>query len=361
MVIVELVPTLSSGGAEKLVVDLCNELSFLHEIHLIVFKCERENSFRVSDISPRVTIHSLNRPMSIRNIATLKVVIRSLRIINPDIIHTHLLPYSWIFLLGLLFRNAKCIHTIHNLPKKEVLGLVNQFFFFGAARLKLCFYVAIAEKAYEELLSMIGERRSFLIKNGIYVNFFTLNPNLSKLRKDENTRILVAIGRIEKSKNFLMLASAVNNLIDLGYKLKLVIVGREHDSFQSNLIRSMNSPHIHLVGEQKFPLNYLCQADALCMTSLYEGMPLVLIEAFALGIIPICTPAGGIVNMVLNGENGILSKDYSEESYIKALMQFLTISEDKREQMKKNAFASFSQYDIKICAEEYEKIFLKLK
>lgn len=42
--------------------------------------------------------------------------------------------------------------------------------------------------------------------------------------------------------------------------------------------------------------------DAYALCSSYEGMPISLIEAIGVGCIPVCTPVGGIVDVVHNGE-----------------------------------------------------------
>ena len=44
-------------------------------------------------------------------------------------------------------------------------------------------------------------------------------------------------------------------------------------------------------------------------------MPVTLLEALSVGCIPICSPVGGIVNVVKHGVNGLLSKDSTEEEY----------------------------------------------
>ena len=54
--------------------------------------------------------------------------------------------------------------------------------------------------------------------------------------------------------------------------------------------------------------------DAYALCSSYEGMPISLIEAIGVGCIPVCTPVGGIVDVVHNGENGFLSDGIGEES-----------------------------------------------
>ena len=59
--------------------------------------------------------------------------------------------------------------------------------------------------------------------------------------------------------------------------------------------------------------------DAYELCSSNEWMPISLIEAIGVGCIPVCTPVGGIVDGVHNGENGCLSEAIGEEAYFLAV------------------------------------------
>ena len=52
-------------------------------------------------------------------------------------------------------------------------------------------------------------------------------------------------------------------------------------------------------------------------------MPISLLEALAVGAVPVCTPVGGIPNAVIDGENGFLSTDNTEAAYYEAMKRFL--------------------------------------
>ena len=61
MKIVEFIPQLSSGGAERFVVDLANELSKQHTVYLLVsYPLDYNHNFYSSELSSRIKIYSLN-------------------------------------------------------------------------------------------------------------------------------------------------------------------------------------------------------------------------------------------------------------------------------------------------------------
>ena len=80
-----------------------------------------------------------------------------------------------------------------------------------------------------------------------------------------------------------------------------------------------------------------------------------LLEALSVGCIPICSPVGGIVNVINSGQNGLLSKDSTENEVYKTISCFLEMPEDSINDMKQSASNSFNKYDIKSCAANYLK------
>jgi glycosyltransferase involved in cell wall biosynthesis len=81
--------------------------------------------------------------------------------------------------------------------------------------------------------------------------------------------------------------------------------------------------HIHFLGLKSNVNDYLYASDGFCLSSVYEGMPISLIEAFACGCIPVCTPVGGIINTIEQGVTGFLSLTVSESDYLDALRKFI--------------------------------------
>ncbi|TFG91541.1 MAG: glycosyltransferase [Syntrophobacterales bacterium] len=72
------------------------------------------------------------------------------------------------------------------------------------------------------------------------------------------------------------------------------------------------------------------EADVLLLTSSREGFPLVVMEAMAHGVVPICTRVGGIPRHVLQGNNGFLVKNGEEEKIVGDMVTILrTLSEDR--------------------------------
>lgn len=63
MKILEIVPQLSQGGAERFVIDLCNEMSKKHEVVLVVLHNVDNHGFFQKELSERVRLISMNKRM----------------------------------------------------------------------------------------------------------------------------------------------------------------------------------------------------------------------------------------------------------------------------------------------------------
>ncbi len=64
---------------------------------------------------------------------------------------------------------------------------------------------------------------------------------------------------------------------------------------------------VHLCGVQADVRPYLAAMDIYMMSSAYEGLPVALLEAMAMGCVPACTTVGGIPEVVRDGYNGLLT------------------------------------------------------
>lgn len=100
-------------------------------------------------------------------------------------------------------------------------------------------------------------------------------------------------------------------------------------------------------------MDYVAAADAFILSSVVEGMPVALIESFATGTIPLVTPAGGMVDMVKDGVNGLVSRDCSAEAIREMITRFLSLSPPELDRIKAEARRSFEEYSIETCAGRY--------
>ena len=362
--IVEIIPQLNSGGAERFVVDLCNELIKLHNVTLIVLFPLESNGFYKSELNPKINIISLNKKKGFDYLSFWKLF----KIINKEkaqIVHTHL--NSVFYSLPAILKprsQTKFFHTLHNDAYKEAPGKK------GAFIKKILFKhgfiqpITISKNSHNSFQKLYNISAP-IIENGrsIQDNYSDANfcKKLEIYKNSSDTRVLLNVGRIVPQKNQLMLINSVDQLIKDGFDAVLLIIGAELDEKVLSKIKDLNSKSTYILGERTNVIDYLKASDAFCLSSLHEGMPISLIEAFATGAISISTPAGGVVNMIDDGVNGFISEDFSEEAYVRTLKRFFNLDEAEKKEMRKNSKLNFGNYSIERVSEQYLKEFYAAK
>lgn len=142
--------------------------------------------------------------------------------------------------------------------------------------------------------------------------------------------VFVAVGRLERQKNFPMLIKAFSIFYQREKNFKLVIYGegRERANLES-LIKELDLDGVVLLpGRNKDVLNAINDASAFILSSDYEGMPNALIEAMCMGMPVISTdcPSGGPRELIENQENGILIPVGDEDALVDALFSIIDVT-----------------------------------
>lgn len=359
--VIEVIAKLSSGGAERFVVDLCNEMSLKRPVTLIVLQKLEPDWFYVNEVSDRVKVISLEKSVGF----SFRTCIKLSRLIfkeKPAVVHTHLSALYYAFIATFLFHGRiRFLHTLHNDAIQEAeskFGVCVRNFLF---HLKLVIPVTISETS-QESFSKLYRCKSSMIYNGRNVSYLE-DTELAGLWKQyktsAGTTVLLNVASVQKSKNQLLLAKSVRQLINKGYDISLLIIGRVVDASIAKQINDLGETKVYLLGERTNPRAYMALADAFCLSSLYEGMPITLIEAFSVGLIPICTPVGGINNMIVDGKNGFLAKSLDQEDYVQALEKFLNLDEEAKNKMKQEAKQNYQHYTMQKCMANYEYIMFR--
>lgn len=360
MKIIEIIPQLSSGGAERFVVDLCNELVGMgHEVTLIVFHNVSKHGFYLQELDGRVQLVGMDKGSGM-DLGFLCRLTRYLVQARPDVVHTHLRAILYIYPSLLLSNGVMHCHTVHTAARQEAGGGISarlRRYLFGR---KLILPVTISEESERSFEEYYGYGAP-MIPNGRNVDpDLQVSPEVRKeidsYKSTPKSRVLVCLARIMKVKRQTMLAQIAKRL-EGKYDFSVLLIGRLQEEAMGKEIEALQSKSVHLLGERHNPLEYLKAADAFCLCSSYEGAPMSLIEALGTGCVPVCSPVGSIVDIVENGRNGFVASDLTEEAYQEKLEAFLKLGDNEVERYSQAALASYAPYSMKTCAERYVKLF----
>lgn len=364
MKILEIIPSLSSGGAERFTVDLCNELSKNNEVYLVVLFSLDNNklAFYKNDISPRVNVISLNKKKGFDYRIPFKIY-SLIKKLTPDVVHTHLAAIIYSQLAIRIYHKCLYFHTVHNAAHKEA-GTNKLMIYLRKNTFKkgLVKPVAISEDSarsfrgfYSLPVNVIFNGRNISSSSMYYED---AKKEILKYRKTDNTIILINLARVEAQKRQDKMANAVKKLENEGYDFCILNIGSIRDWKMYDSIQNKSCKSLYFIGERHNPLDYLMLSDGFTLSSDHEGLPISLLEALGTGCIPVCTPVGGIIDIVENRINGILATDISEDAYYLALKEFLSMNKSALLSMKQEALKSYKPFSMTECARKYEELFI---
>ncbi len=363
--IVQMVPALGWGGAQIFCIQLCNEVAKKpgYQVTLIsMYHHVPEKHLPLSMLDNRIKFVTLGKKPGI-DLSMFSKIYRTLKDIQPDVVHTHLhAGYYCLYAYKKLKYPFKKVHTLHNLAKQDapLHGRKMYAYFF---KKKIIEAVTISEEVHKSALKEYGNCITTLIHNGSDevkpTKVFTeTKQKVDNLKLNNQTKVLLNVARISKQKNQRLLLD-VMQMLEQQQNVIAIILGDyvgDDKIIYDELIASKPA-NVHLLGKVTNVSDYYLCADAFVLTSIFEGLPISLLEALSAGVIPVCTPVGGVKNIV-TAKIGFLSEDVSNESFYKTLNTYLNTDPSAIEALKKNGKELYnSEYSMQTCASKYDALY----
>jgi len=287
-------------------------------------------------------------------------IFKILRAEKPDIVHIHSsLLFYYFSILVIFFKRIQFVHTIHSTltpAYQKLFDVLNNTRSFS----KNVHHVCIAASSLREFQAKYARLHFYQINNGIAPMATTsqLEDVQKEVKNFKNYRdyLFIAVGNYSHFKNFTMLVEVIKGLNLKGFRISLIILGEDtsQDREQWNLVKKLKDEHTHQLGIRSNVADYLFCSDALVMSSTMEGEPLVVLEALAVGIPVISTPAGGVADKVQPEVNGFLAKGFGPGDLERAILDFIKSTPPAKQGFpQKNEKTFLSQYSMKKCADEY--------
>src|SRR5439155_1153358 len=216
-------------------------------------------------------------------------------------------------------------YTLHGLRFETTNGLRRRLLIYAErlacrfAHRVVCVSQSVREKAIASRLT--SPERAVLLASGSCngVDFSRFAPTLdtiaratelrSRLRIPPQAPVAIFVGRLTCDKGIPELMKAFVRLCDQFPHLRLLLVGcfEDGDPLPVEIRRSLEThPRVILTGAVQDTAPYYALADLVVLPSHREGLPLVVLEGQAAGKPVIGALATGIVDVVADGENGIL-------------------------------------------------------
>ena len=297
------------GGVFTYIVDLANGLSEKYDVciaHGIREQTPKDykNYFK-KDIT-LISVESYTREINM--VKDFKAFIEMKRIakqVKPDIIHLHSTKSGVLGRLQFSAKKYGVFYTPHgysflmddcSTAKKHMYRLIERFF--GQTN---CMTIACSVGEYQEALKLC--KKSSYINNGINIEY--LQQLLDKTEVKEKQKFLVfTLGRICYQKN----PELFNEVAKRLPHIKFLWIG---DGEMRSVLTSKNIQITGWVSREE-ALEYSRNADVFLLTSLWEGLPISLLEAMFMKKLCIVTNVIGNRDVIASGNNGFICKDVDE-------------------------------------------------
>lgn len=310
------IPSLAGGGAERIWLILCNGLAERgYNIDLVLAQSQGPY---IEQVSPKVRIINLKANRTIMSLFALTTYLKSE---NPAVLYSALNHANIIAILAnklarsstKIFASVHCFLSldVQNCDRKRerLIPLLIRFIYPWATGI-----IAVSEGVAEELVST-----THLPENIVKVIY---NPVVTEelLQKSKESvdhpwlfskelPVILGVGRLIKQKNFPILINAFHKL-QTDQPSRLIILGEGEERAQlESLIHTLGlTDKVELPGFISNPYAFMANADVFVLSSAWEGLPTVLIEALATGTPVVSTNCkSGPDEILENGKFGILT------------------------------------------------------
>ena len=358
MKILQLAYSLASGGAERFVLDLCNQLAKDSDNEVVLLTTNDEhipkNIHYLSSLTPNVRFINLHCPSGLHPLSFWRVL-RTIQKEKPDVVHAHC-NLLLLYLPTLFFCKSKYVHTLHSLAEQCLRYAwckpINKWLYRHCVQA-----VTISPTCQRSYVELYKNDSAICVMNGREALIPTGVCPLKCIFVNDNASIFVHVARFSKAKNQQRLFKAFEHLQEEGINFHLIVLGAGYDTTEYAR-KYEGHPQIHLMGMQQNVADYVALADFFVLSSDWEGLPLSLLEAMSLGVVPISTPAGGIVDVIRDGENGYLSEGFDDENFYKKIKQAIA---ERGKISSESIKAEYERlYSMKTCATQYEKLYQNL-
>lgn len=296
MKIIQVMPEFGLGGAEIMCENLTYGLKKSGHTVIVVSLFDYHSPITKRMEQNNIDVRYMNKRSGL-DLSMIFKLIKLFRKEKPDVIHTHRHVLQYAVPAAVLAGVKRRIHTIHSVATKEnnKMGRI-----FNKISFRICGVIPVAlstavRDTVEDEYGINGSKIP-VIFNGI-----DLNNCIKKNDYEIGDEIkILHIGRFADAKNHIGLLEAFSKFHKKIDKSVLYLIG---DGENRKIIEDYVSDyglqeHVHLLGQQEDVFGFLHKADIFALPSLYEGVPMTLIEAMGTGLPIVTTRVGGIPDML---------------------------------------------------------------
>lgn len=291
---------------------------------------------------------------------------------QPDILHAHMAHASLMARsLRLVLRIPRLICTLHGARMYNTKGrgwalreLAHRFSDGLADRTTA---VSLEAAAHYTSTRTVSPKRMMVVYNGIDCDRYHFDPALRAVLREElratGQFAWLAAGRLQAVKDFSTMLRAFALACEHHSNSVLWIAGDGilRQELEALAVELGVSTKVQFLGRRKDMPALMSAADGFLLTSVFEGLPLVLLEAAASHLPAVATKTGGNGEALLDGRTGFLAEVGNPASIAASMLRLCDLPEEERQRMRQAARRhAESNFEMSNIVRHWERVYEEL-
>lgn len=319
------ISNLRGGGAERVISVLSSHFADFYDTSLVYF--EQEKPFY--ELNPKINLISLKTPKN----RILKILYKIFKIrkisTKHDIIISFMDTTNILVLFSCVFLGKKIFISEHS--SYDAIG-------FKLGLLRRIFY------PFSNGLSVLSKQDfeyfNFVKNKAIIYNPFAFYKEFSEQENFNKENLIIFVGRLEDIKGCDIFLNALK-IADLkDFRVEILGDGSQKNELES-LAKNLNI-NVKFLGSIKEIQNFYKRAKIIVSSSKSEGLPNVLIESIFYKCLRVATPTNGAKELINDGVDGFLSKDFSPNELAKSIQKAINCDE----KISQNAYKNIANFKL---------------
>jgi glycosyltransferase involved in cell wall biosynthesis len=211
---------------------------------------------------------------------------------------------------------------------------------------------------------IVDPKRTVVLPNGIYIEEWKPDSCVrERVRRDlglNDEFLWCAVGRLEPVKDYPTLLRAMHELPDCAH-LAIAGGGAEEGRLRAMTAELGLARRVRFLGFQADVQPWMQACDGVVLSSLWEGMPMSLLEAGACGLPCVATRVPGSREMILEGVTGFLAEAGSVDSLQGAMLRLMQMRPENRQSMGMDARRRIVEnYGLGSVLDRWEELYSEL-
>ena len=356
---------LGRGGAETQVVLLAKAFAIKGWNVSVVSLLEASREVRDELEASGIAVAHLGMRRGVPDPTGILRLVRLMRSARPTIVHSHMVHANVLARIARLVSPVPVlISTAHNI----IEGPRWREWLYRATDWLTDLTTQVSQVGLERYvrLRVCDRERALFIPNGVDTFRFKPDPVVRvETRRElglQDEFAWLAVGRLEPAKDYPTLLRAFAHLRSASPQPLLLIAGHGAlaDTLRDMAARLEIAERVRFLGLRNDVPALMNAADAFVLSSAWEGMPMVLLEASASGLPIVATDVGGNREVVLNGETGLLVPSGDPRALANAMACVMAMTSDQRTHMGQRARERVRrEYSIERVVQLWESVYVE--